>query len=80
MSDLQTLREDIIEIKAVVSRIESSLNGNGTPGIKTRVALLERWRDSASKLIWIVLGCSISALFSAGVLLVKAVISGVAPC
>lgn len=64
MSDI---RDDIIEIKATVGRIEHSLNGNGHPGLKTRVAIVERWQGAAGRLFWIVVAATITTLFSAGV-------------
>lgn len=70
MSD--EMRDDIIEIKAAVGRIEHSLNGNGQPGLKTRVALVERWQANAGKFFWLVVGATVTTLVSAGVALFAA--------
>lgn len=71
MSDDDT-KEDIAEIKASVFRIEHSLNGNGQPGLKTRVALLEQTSANASRLFWIIVGATVTTVTSTALALFAA--------
>lgn len=70
---IQHMRADLAEIREKVNRIDHSLRGNGGHGINTRLALLETFRDGVSRLVWIVIGCAIAAVCSAGVALAQVV-------
>lgn len=73
MSD-DAIRQDLHEIKESIGRIEHTLNGNGRPGLKTRVAILEQMAGAASRLTWIVVTSALTAMASAAVVLFKLVI------
>jgi len=57
--------QELKEIKQSLARIEYALNGNGAPGIKTRLALLENWSSSIKRLSWLMIGCTFTAVGSA---------------
>ena len=76
MTQLDTIQRELAQIRTTVDRIEHGLNGNGRPGLKTRVALLEQWIGGARRLVAIVVGSALAAISSAAVVLFKAVIGG----
>lgn len=55
------LKQQLDDIRDAVGRIEHAINGNGQPGLKTRMALVERWIASADKLVWLVIGSGIAS-------------------
>lgn len=73
---INAIREDITEIKAKVERIDHAVRGNGRPGLTTRVALLESFRNGTTKLVWLVVGSAIAAVCSAGAALAHALGGG----
>lgn len=73
---IQALRDDLADIKARIERIDHAVRGNGRPGLNTRVAILERFRDGASRLVWLVIGSAVAAVCSAGAALAHAVMGG----
>lgn len=76
MSELQSIQRDVAEIRDAVRRMERSLNGNGEPGIKTRLALVEHWIGGARRTVALIVGSAIAAVGSAAVALLKATIGG----
>ena len=72
----ESLQNDIAEIKQALRRIDSTLHGNGSPGLKTRVALLESWKSGASRLMWIAVGSAFAAVTSAGIVVFRLMIGG----
>ncbi|MFA9478513.1 hypothetical protein ACERK3_09415 [Phycisphaerales bacterium AB-hyl4] len=77
MSDPESnLSYELRQIKDSMRRIEHSLNGNGQPGIKTRLALIEHWIRDARRVVVLVIGSALAAVSSAVVVLVKAAVGG----
>lgn len=73
---IQALREDLADIKIRIERIDHAVRGNGRPGLNTRVTILERFRDGASQLVWLVVGSAIAAVCSAGAALAHVMTGG----
>jgi len=56
---IEEMGKDITEIKDIVTGIAESLNGNGKPGIKTRMALVE---DGLRRSWWFLGGVGVAIL------------------
>ncbi len=60
----QVRRSDIEDIKQTLREIQHSINGNGSPGILTRLRLLETWQTGVSRMVWIAVGAASVSVIS----------------
>lgn len=77
MSELQAIREDVREVKAAVERIEHALNGNGMPGIKTRLYVIEQWIRGAGRMVWVVIGAAVTSVVGGVVTVLGVIFKGI---
>lgn len=57
MSDVQNQLDEIMQR---LERLDEAIRGNGHPGIKTRLDILERGAKVQSRLAWLIIGAGIT--------------------
>ena len=68
--DDEHLQKQLNRMDAMLQSIHRTLHGNGEPGLKTQVALLNAWKSTMARAFWVVVGASATSFASAIVALI----------
>ena len=63
----EVLKEELEPIQTTLTRHDHAIYGNGSPGIRERISVLEAKGKTSAALWWTFGGCAVTALITAAV-------------